>query len=137
MKKNNIKNNDEQVTDLKGTIVGFVEQDPIEKTQEEEIQNFKLKKENERELAKLSEEEQKAKRERYKEEEEKLEGIKIELLKSIKERIPKIEEKFKLVIAKTKKGKVVEKIQGKKQQKIKEKDDDLELNQNSEEKERE
>ena len=137
MKKNNIKNNDEQVTDLKGTIVGFVEQDPIEKTQEEEIQNFKLKQESERELAKLSEEEQKEKRKKYKEEEEKLEGVKAELLKSIKERIPKIEEKFKLVIASAKKGKVVEKIQGKTQQKLQQKEENLEQSQNFDEKERE
>lgn len=137
MKKNNRNNNEEQVTDVKGTIVGFTAPDPVEQTQEEEIQNFKLKKESERELAKLSEEEQKAKREKYKAEEEKLEGVKAELLRSIKERIPKIEEKFKLVIASTKKGKVVEKIQGKTQQKVQQKQENLEQSQNLDEKERE
>ena len=135
MKKNN-NNNEEKVTDVKETIVGFIAPDPVEKTQEEEIQNFKLKKESERELARLSEEEQKAKREKYKEEEEKLEGVKAELIRSIKERIPKIEEKFKLVIANAKKGKIVEKIQGKTQEKIKEKEENFEQSQNLDEKER-
>ena len=137
MKKNNRKNNEEQVSDVKGTIVDFVAPDPIEKTQEEEIQKFKLKKETERELAKLSEEEQKEKRKKYEEEEKKLEGVKIELLKSIKERIPKIEEKFKLVITNAKKGKIVEKVNGKTQQKIQEKDAELEQSQKTDEKERE
>lgn len=50
---------EEKVADVKGTIIGFIEEDPAEKTQEQEIQDFKLKKQNERELSKLSEEEQK------------------------------------------------------------------------------
>ena len=62
MKKNNRNNSEELVTDVKGTIVGFVAPDPVEQTQEEEIQKFKLKKESEKERAKLSEEEQKRKR---------------------------------------------------------------------------
>ena len=130
------KDKKEQVIDVKGTISGFVAPDPVEQTQEEEIQNFKIKKETEKELAKLSEEEQKAKREKYKEEEEKLEGVKAELLRSIKERIPKIEEKFKLVIA-SRKGNVVEKVTGKTQQKIAEKEAILQQSQNLDEKERE
>ena len=127
----------EQVTDVKGTIVGFVAPDPEEKSQEQEIQDFKLKKQSEKELAKLSEEEQKAKRKEYQEEEERLEGVKVELIKSIKERIPAIEKKFKFVPPPTKKGKVVQKVKGKTLQNIEEKDAELSRNQNEAEKERE
>jgi len=137
MKKNNRNNNEEQLTDLKGTIVGFVATEPVEQTQEQEIQEFRLKKQSERELAKLSEEEQKKKRKEYEEEEKRLEGVKTELLKSIKERIPAIERKFKLVIESTKKGKVVEKVKSNTRQKIEKKADDLQKNQNQDEKERE
>jgi len=137
MKKNNRNNNEEQLTDLKGTIVGFVATEPVEQTQEQEIQDFKLKKQNEKELAKLSEEEQAQKRKQYKEEEEKLEGVKAELLKSIKERIPAIEKRFKLVIQNNKKGKVVEKVKSNTLQKIEEKEADLTKSEKQEEKERE
>ena len=136
---NNKKNNNEeqeQVADVKGTIVGFVAPDPVEQTQEQEIQNFRLKKQKEKELAKLSEEEQKRKRKEHAEEEERLEGVKAELIKSIKERIPAIEKKFKLVIAPVKKGKVVEKVKGKTKN-IEEKEADLSKTQNQDEKERE
>ena len=130
------KDKKELVTDVKGTISGFVAPDPVEQTQEEEIQKFKLKKESEKELAKLSEEEQKRKRKEYEEEEEKIEKVKAELLTSIKERIPKIEAKFKLVIP-SKKGKIVETVQSKTQQKIAEKEADLQQTENLDEKERE
>lgn len=109
MKKTGKKENEEKVTDIKGTIVGFVAPDPKEKTQEQEIQDFELKKQSERELARLSEEEQKKKRKEYKEEEERLEKVKAELLQSIKVRIPAIEKKFKIELPNNKKGKVVEK----------------------------
>ena len=134
---NDKKNKQEKVTDVKGTIIGFVAPDPEEKTQEQEIEEFKIKKETEKELAKLSEEEQKKKREEYEEEEKKLEVIKIELLKSIKERIPKIEEKFKINISNSRKGNVVEKIESKTLEKIEEKEANLNKNENQVEKERE
>ena len=136
---NNKKNNgkEEQVADVKGTIVGFVAPDPVEQTQEQEIQEFRLKKQNEKELAKLSEEEQKAKRAKYKEDEERLEGVKAELIKSIKERIPAIEKRFKLVIQQAKKGKVVEKVDSKTLQNVQGKEADLQKTQNQDEKERE
>ncbi len=127
----------EQVTDVKGTIVGFIAPDPEEKTQEQEIQDFKLKKQNERELAALSEGEQKKKREEYDQEVKRLEGVKAELIRSIKERIPAIEKKFKLVESPAKKGKVVEKVKSKTRQKIEEKEEDLSKTQNQDEKERE
>lgn len=127
----------EQVTDVKGTIVGFIAVDPEEKTQEQEIQDFRLKKQSERELAELSEGEQKKKREEYEEEEKKLEGVKAELIKSIKERIPAIEKKFKIVEPPVKKGKVVQKVKSKTRQKAEEKEEDLSKTQNQEEKERE
>ena len=133
----NNKRSNEQETDVKGTIVGFIATDPVEQTQEEEIQNFRLKKESEKVLAKLSEEEQKKKREYYEEEEKKLERVKEELLKSIRERIPAIEKKFKTVIAPTKKGKVVEKVNGKSYQKTSKKDEDLQNSISQDEKERE
>ena len=109
MKKTDKKNSEEKVTDVKGTIIGFVAPDPKEKTQEQEIQDFELKKQSERELARLSEEEQKKKRKEYAEEEKKLEKVKAELLQSIKVRIPAIEKKFKIELTNNKKGKVVEK----------------------------
>lgn len=109
MKKAGKTSNEEKVTDIKGTIVGFIAPDSKEKTQEQEIQDFKLKKQNEKELEVLSEEEQKKKREQYEEEEEKLEKVKAELLQSIKVRIPAIEKKFKMIVQTKKKGKVVEK----------------------------
>lgn len=137
MKNKKGNNEQEQVTDVKDTIVGFVAPDPVEQTQEEEIQNFKLKKQSERELAKLSEEEQKAKRKEYEEEEERLKGVKVELLKSLRERIPAIEKKFKLVVASVKKGKVVEKVQSKTLKNIEEKTAELSKTQNQDEKERE
>lgn len=136
MKNKKSNNEEEKITDVKGTIVGFVAPDPTEQTQEQEIQDFRLKKQSERELAKLSEEEQKKKREEYEKEEERLEEVKTELLKSIKERIPAIEKRFKLVIATEKKGKVVEKVQSKTLQKINEKEDEMQKSQNQDEKER-
>lgn len=135
MKNKKGNNEQEQVTDVKGTIVGFVAPDPEEKNQEQEIQDFQLKKQNERELAALSEEEQKKKREEYKKEEERLEGVKTELIKSIKERIPAIEKKFKFVEPPVKKGKVVQKVKSKTRQNIEEKEADLSKTQNQEEKE--
>lgn len=111
MKKTGKVNNEEKVTDIKGTIIGFVEPDQKEKTQEQEIQDFILKRQTERELAYLSEEEQKRKRKQFEEEEEKLEKVKEELLQSIKIRIPAIEKKFKIVEETNKRGKVVEKQQ--------------------------
>lgn len=137
MENKKSKNEQEQVTDVKGTIVGFVAPDPEEKTQEQEIQDFRLKKQNERELATLSEEDQKKKRDAYKKEEERLEGVKAELIKSIKERIPAIEKKFKFVQPTVKKGKVVQKVKSKTLQNIEEKEADLSKTQNQEEKERE
>lgn len=109
MKKTGKIESEEKVTDIKGTIVGFVAPDPKEKTQEQEIQDFELKKQSERELARLSEEEQKKKRKEYAKEEERLEKVKAELLQSIKVRIPAIEKKFKIELTNNKKGKVVEK----------------------------
>ena len=47
---NDKKNKQEKVTDIKGTIIGFVAPDPEEKTQEQEIENFKIKKETEKSL---------------------------------------------------------------------------------------
>ena len=136
-KKNNNNESQEQVTDIKGTIVGFVAPEQVEQTQEEEIQNFKLRKQKEKEIAKLSEEEQKKKREELEKEEERLEKIKAELLKSIKERIPAIEKKFRIEETTAKKGKVVEKVKGKSPEKRPQKDADLEKKQNNDEKERE
>lgn len=134
-KKNN--NKEEQVTDVKGTIIGFVAPDPEEQTQEKEIQEFRLKRQSEKELAMLSEEEQKKKRKEYEEEEEKLEGVKTELLKSIRERIPAIEKKFRLVEPVVKRGKVVEKVNSKSKQKVDEIESDLQKSKNQDEKERE
>lgn len=136
MKKTGKINSEEKVTDIKGTIVGFVAPDPKEKTQEQEIQDFELKKQSERELARLSEEEQKKKRKEYKEEEERLEKVKAELLQSIKVRIPAIEKKFKIELPNNKKGKVVEKqnVKGRVQSKDIEPQQE---NQKEEEKERE
>ncbi len=87
----------EQVTDIKGTIVGFIEPEQEEKTQEQEIQEFTLQKQSEKELLKLSNEEQKAKRKKYAEEEERLEKVKAELLQSIRIRIPEIEKRFRII----------------------------------------
>lgn len=141
MENNNKKNNNEsqegQVTDIKGTIVGFIAPEQVEQTQEEEIQNFKLKKQKEKEIAMLSEEEQKKKREEIEKEEERLEKIKAELLRSIKERIPAIEKRFKMEMPTTKKGKVVEKVNGKATKKIQQKDNTLEKEQDNDEQERE
>ena len=134
MKKNNKK---EQVTDVKGTLIGFIAPDQAEQTQEEEIQSFKVKKEKEKELAKLSEEQQKKKRKEYEDDEERLEKIKMELIRSIKERIPAIEKKFKLVESTPKKANVVEKVKGKSQKKSQEKATNLEQNEKSDEIERE
>ena len=136
--KNKRKNNQkEQVTDVKGTIVGFIAPDPEEKSQEQEIQDFRLKRETERELARLSEEEQKKKRAQYEKEEEKLERVKTELLQSIKERIPAIEKKFKIVEAPTKKGKIVEEVKGKTPKNLARKKQDCEKIQTNDEIERE
>lgn len=126
----------EKVTDVKGTIVGFTSPDPVEKTQEEEIQEFKLKK-DERELAKLSDAERKEKEKKFKEEEERVEKAKSELLVSIRKRIPAIEKRFKLVVAPIKKGKVVENVKSNSRQKIVKKDKDLPKEQENSEKERE
>lgn len=139
MGNNDNKNNEnqEQVTDIKGTIVGFVAPEQEERTQEEEIQNFKLRKEKEKEIAKLSEEEQKKKREELEKDEERLERIKAELLRSIKERIPAIEKRFKMESPTTKKGKVVEKVNGKVPKKMQQKDNTLEKEPSNDQKERE
>lgn len=141
MENNNNKNNNEsqegQVTDIKGTIVGFIAPEQEEQTQEEEIQNFKLKKQKEKEIAMLSEEAQKKKREEIEKEEERLEKIKAELLRSIKERIPAIEKRFKMEMPITKKGKVVEKVNGKSSKKMQQKDNILEKEQDNDEQERE
>lgn len=141
MENNNKKNNNEsqegQVTDIKGTIVGFIAPEQEEQTQEEEIQNFKLKKQKEKEIAMLSEEAQKKKREEIEKEEERLEKIKAELLRSIKERIPAIEKRFKMEMPITKKGKVVEKVNGKSSKKMQQKDNILEKEQDNDEQERE
>ena len=136
MKKTGKINSEEKVTDIKGTIVGFVAPDPKEKTQEQEIQDFELKKQSERELARLSEEEQKKKRKEYAKEEERLEKVKAELLQSIKVRIPAIEKKFKIELTNNKKGKVVEKqnVKGRVQSKHIEQQQEK---QNEDEKERE
>lgn len=136
MKKTGKINSQEKVTDIKGTIVGFVAPDPKEKTQEQEIQDFELKKQSERELARLSEEEQKKKRKEYAKEEERLEKVKAELLQSIKVRIPAIEKKFKIELTNNKKGKVVEKqnVKGRVQSKHIEQQQEK---QNEDEKERE
>ena len=137
-KKNNNSESQEQVTDIKGTIVGFVAPEQVEQTQEEEIQNFKLRKKKEKEIEKLSEDEQKKKREEIEKEEERLEKIKAELLKSIKERIPAIEKRFKIEVATPKKGKVVvEKVNGKAPKKMQQKDNTFEKEPNNDEKERE
>lgn len=139
MGNNDNKNNEnqEQVTDIKGTIVGFVAPEQEEQTQEEEIQNFKFRKEKEKEIAKLSEEEQKKKREELEKDEERLERIKAELLRSIKERIPAIEKRFKMESPTTKKGKVVEKVNGKVPKKMQQKDNTLEKEPSNDQKERE
>lgn len=136
MKKTGKINSEEKVTDIKGTIVGFVAPDPKEKTQEQEIQDFELKKQSERELSRLSEEEQKKKRKEYAKEEERLEKVKAELLQSIKVRIPAIEKKFKIELTNNKKGKVVEKqnVKGRVQSKHIEQQQEK---QNEDEKERE
>lgn len=136
MKKTGKIESEEKVTDIKGTIVGFVAPDPKEKTQEQEIQDFELKKQSERELARLSEEEQKKKRKEYAKEEERLEKVKAELLQSIKVRIPAIEKKFKIELTNNKKGKVVEKqnVKGRVQSKHIEQQQEK---QNEDEKERE
>ena len=136
MKKTGKINSEEKVTDIKGTIVGFVAPDPKEKTQEQEIQDFELKKQSERELARLSEEEQKKKRKEYAKEEERLEKVKAELLQSIKVRIPAIEKKFKIELTNNKKVKVVEKqnVKGRVQSKHIEQQQEK---QNEDEKERE
>jgi len=136
MKNKNDSNEQEQVTDVKGTIVGFVAPDPQELSQEEEIQEFRLKRQTEKDFEKLSEEEQKKKRKEYQEEEEKLEGVKAELLRSIRERIPAIEKRFKLVLPAAQKGRVVEKVKTKTRKNIEEKDSELQNNQNKVEKER-
>ena len=141
MENNNKKNNNEsqerQVTDIKGTIVGFIAPEKEEQTQEEEIQNFKLRNQKEKEIANLSEDEQKKKREEFEKDEERLEKIKAELLRSIKERIPAIEKRFKMEMPTTKKGKVVEKVNGKSPKKMQQKDNTLEKEQDNDEQERE
>ena len=136
-RKVNIKNDEEKVTDVKGTIVGFIAPDPVEKTQEQEIQEFEIKKETDKELAKLSEEEQKLKKEEYEKEEKRLEKIKNELLESIRKRIPAIEKRFKLVIEPNKKEKVVQKVKSQTLKNVEQKDAEMQKNKNNEEKERE
>ena len=115
--KKTINKKQEQTTDVKGTIIGFITPDPTEKTQEQEIQDFEIKKETDKELATLSEEEQKKKREKYKKEEARLLKIKEELLRSIRERIPAIEKRFRIVV-KQEKGKVVPKVKSQKTSEI-------------------
>ena len=43
MKKIGKTNSEEKVTDVKGTIVGFIAPEPEEKTQEQEIQDLTIK----------------------------------------------------------------------------------------------
>lgn len=136
MKKTGKINNEEKVTDVKGTIIGFVTPDEEEKTQEQEIQDFQLRKQKRKELEKLEDEERKKKIEEYEDEIYRLDKVKEELIKSLKERIKKIEERFKLIETPDKKQKLVQK------HKINEKvrgRDDLEKKQEEtkEEKERE
>ena len=115
--KKTINKKQKQTTDVKGTIIGFITPDQTEKTQEQEIQDFEIKKETDKELATLSEEEQKKKREKYKKEEARLLKIKEELLRSIRERIPAIEKRFRIVV-KQEKGKVVPKVKSQKTSEI-------------------
>lgn len=84
---------EEEKVDVKGTIKGFMVAEQAEKTQEQEILDYKEKKKTEK-RRNLTEEELKRKKEKDEEEEEKLKKIKQELLQSLKVRIPEIEKKF-------------------------------------------
>ncbi len=84
---------EEEKIDVKGTIKGFMVEEQEQKTQEQEILDYKEKKKAEK-RRNLTEEELKRKREKDNEEEEKLKKIKQELLQSLKVRIPEIEKKF-------------------------------------------
>lgn len=84
---------EEEKVDVKGTIKGFMVAEQAEKTQEQEILDYKEKKKTEKKRN-LTEEELKRKKEKDEEEEEILKKIKQELLQSLKVRIPEIEKKF-------------------------------------------
>ena len=101
MKKN--KDIKENQIDVKNTIVGFIAPEEPEKTQEQEIIDFKLKRDREQ----VEEEEKKEEKKlSYEEEEERLKKIKQELLQSLNVRIPAIEKRFKMQEPTLKKQKI-------------------------------
>lgn len=84
---------EEEKVDVTGTIKGFITEEQSQKTQEQEILDYKEKKKTEK-LRNVTQEEIKRRKEKEDEEEEKLKRIKQELLQSLKVRIPEIERKF-------------------------------------------
>lgn len=98
----------EDEIDIKQTIRGFVSAEQEEKTQEQEILDYKEKKDTEK-LRNMSPEEIRKQKEKEAEEEERLKKIKQELLRSLKERIPEIEKKFFVMLDDRKDRKLSEK----------------------------
>ena len=98
----------EETVDIKGTIKGFVSEDKPEKTQEQEILEFKEKKKVAK-MRNLTLEEAKKVKEREEEEEERLKRIKQELIQSLRVRIPEIEKKFSMTLDEGKNKKFSEK----------------------------
>ena len=98
----------EETLDIKGTIKGFVSEDKPEKTQEQEILEFKEKKKVAK-MRNLTLEEAKKVKGREEEEEERLKRIKQELIQSLRVRIPEIEKKFSMMLDEGKNNKFSEK----------------------------
>ncbi|MCI8654658.1 MAG: hypothetical protein HFJ48_02120 [Clostridia bacterium] len=99
---------EEEKVDVAETIKGFISEDKPEKTQEQEILEFKEKKKAIR-ARNLTVEEEKRIKEKEAEEEEKLRRVKQELLQSLKVRIPEIEKKFAITLDDSKNKKFAEK----------------------------
>lgn len=108
MGKRNDKPKKEEEIDIKQTVKAFVSEEKVEKSQEQEILEYKEKKKPEK-LRNLTPEEIKKVKEKEAEEEEKLKRIKQELLQSLKVRIPEIERRFAIVLDDSKNKKFSEK----------------------------
>lgn len=99
---------EEEKVDVSGTIKGFITAEPSEKTQEQEILEYKEKRKAEK-LRNLTPDEIKRRKEKEDEEEKKLKRIKQELLQSLKVRIPEIEKRFRMTLEDRKDKKFPEK----------------------------
>lgn len=89
-----VKKTEENKLVIGEVVENFIKEEPVELSQEEEIEQFRIKKENERKIYNLNDEERKKKENEEQEEEEKLRKQKAELLTSLRERIPAIEKRI-------------------------------------------